>query len=705
MNVSQPLVPLAAPHPAGAPDAPGEKPGGTALERWALVLIVLIMIVLPTLEAIVRRFTGSGVPGAAVYTQHFTLWVGFLGALLATATGHHLALSTVDLLPEGAPRLLAKNFGNVVSTVVCGVLAYASLDLVLADRGRVDALPFPDALTFWYRWAAPLALLLLAGFVLRRAALEKSARAAGLGAVLLVLMVFSRLVLGDPEFPARGVPEWWFEVIMPVGFAVMAIRSALMAPTRGGRALAFATLCAMVPFAISRIIAVKTGGPGFLPAPDGPALLHGHTALLAWPASILLLAAFLLGAPVFVVMGGFALLLFFVSGTPVASVPGETFRLVVSPTLPAIPLLTVAGYVLAEGGASKRMVAAAQSLFGWMPGGLAIVAAFVCALFTTFTGASGVTILALGGIIFPALVSEGYPEGFSLGLVTASGSLGLLFPPSLPVILYGVVAGVAIDHLYIGGLVPGLLMIVLVAAYGVVVGIRSKAPRPPFVPREAARALWGAKWDLGLPLLIIVSVASGFATIVESAALGAAYAIVVELAVFRDVHPLRDLPRVLVHASTLVGSVIILLGAALGMTSYLVDAEIPTLLLAWVQQHIHTQWQFLLVLNVLLLVLGSVLEIYSAIVVLAPLVAPLGVAFGVDPVHLGVVFLANLELGFLFPPMGLNLFLSASRFKKPLPLLYRKAFPFLVIMSVGVLLITYVPAITTGVVTAIKGAP
>src|SRR5437870_7985749 len=397
-------------------------------------------------------------------------------------------------------------------------------------------------------------------------------------------------------------------------------------------------------------------------------------------------------------MAGYALLLFYLAGTPVASVPAETFRLVVSPTLPAIPLLTVAGYVLAEGGASRRLVRAAQSVFGWMPGGLAVMAAFVCALFTTFTGASGVTILALGGIILPALVREGYPEGFSLGLVTASGSLGLLFPPSLPVILYGVVAGVAIDHLYIGGLVPGLLMVILVAAYGVIVGIRSKAPRPKFEPREAAKAMWAAKWDLGLPLLVIVSVASGFATIVESAALGAAYAIIAEMIVHRDVHPTKDLPRVLVHASTLVGSVVILLGVALGMTSYLVDAKVPTRLLAWVQTHIHSQWEFLLALNVLLLVLGSVLEIYSAIVVLAPLVAPLGAAFGVEPVHLGVVFLANLELGFLFPPMGLNLFLSASRFSKPLPLLYRKALPFLIIMSIGVLLITYVPAITTGVV-------
>ncbi len=629
----------AAAHVAGAPEGPGEK-AGTALERWALVLIVLAMVILPTLEAAVRRLTGGSVPGAAVYTEHLTLWVGFLGAMLATATGHHLALSTVEFLPEGRPRLYARAFGNAVTTLVCAVLAYASLDMVLLDKGRVDTL-------------------------------------------------------------AGGVPEWWFEVIMPVGFAVMSIRGALKAPDRAAKIFCWLLVAAVAPFAISRLVAAR--GAGFLTMPDGPTLLHGHLSALGWPGAVLLVASFLLGAPVFVVMAGFAVLLFYLAGTPVASVPAETFRLVVSPTLPAIPLLTVAGYVLAEGGASRRLVRAAQGVFGWMPGGLAVVAVFTCALFTTFTGASGVTILALGGIIFPALVSDRYPEGFSLGLVTASGSLGLLFPPSLPVILYGVVAGVAIDHLYIGGLLPGLLMIVLVAAYGVLAGIRAKVPRPAFDAREAAKALWQAKWDLGLPLLIIVAVGSGFATIVESAALGAAYAIVAELAIHRDVHPVRDLPRVLVHASTLVGSVVILLGVALGMTSYLVDAEIPTRLLAWVQAHIHSQWVFLLALNLLLLVLGSVLEIYSAIVVLAPLVAPLGVAFGVEPVHLGVVFLANLELGFLFPPMGLNLFLSASRFQKPLPLLYRKAMPFLIIMAVGVLLITYVPAFTTGVVSLVKG--
>ena len=256
----------------------------------------------------------------------------------------------------------------------------------------------------------------------------------------------------------------------------------------------------------------------------------------------------------------------------------------------------------------------------------------------------------------------------------------------------------SVGHLFLGGLVPGILMILVVAAYGMVVGHRHKVPRQAFHAGEAFRALWEAKWDLGLPALVVVAVASGYATVVEAGALGCAYALAVEMGIFRTIHPWRDLPRVLAVASTLVGSVVILLGVAMGLSSWLVDAEVPVRLVEWTTTHVKSPHLFLLALNVGLLLLGSVLEIYAAIVVLAPLVAPIGAAYGIDPVHLGVVFLANLELGFLFPPMGLNLFLSASRFHKPLPYLYARTFPFLCILAVGVLLITYLDPITTGVV-------
>jgi C4-dicarboxylate transporter DctM subunit len=353
--------------------------------------------------------------------------------------------------------------------------------------------------------------------------------------------------------------------------------------------------------------------------------------------------------------------------------------------------------VLAESHASLRLVRFFRALFGSMPGGVAVLVAAVCALFTTFTGGSGITIMALGGLLYPILRAEKYPEGFSLGLVTASGSLGLLYPPSLPVILYAVVAGVPADSLYIAGLLPGTLLVLLVALYGIRVGGKVKAPRQAFSLKEALVSGWAAKWELSVPVLVVVLFATGMATMVEAAAVAFAYAIVIECFVMRDIHPVRELPGVLLKAGVLCGSVLILLASAMGLTSWLVDAQIPMALLAAVQTHIHSPVVFLLVLNLVLLVLGSVLEIYSAIIILAPLIAPIGAAFGINPIHLGVVFLANLELGFLFPPVGLNLFLSSSRFNKPLPELYRHVLPFLLILGIGVLLITYMPWMTTGI--------
>jgi tripartite ATP-independent transporter DctM subunit len=305
--------------------------------------------------------------------------------------------------------------------------------------------------------------------------------------------------------------------------------------------------------------------------------------------------------------------------------------------------------------------------------------------------------MALGGLLYPILRNEGYSERFSLGLITASGSLGLLFPPSLPVILYSIVANVPADSLYLAGLLPGTLLVVIVALYGIRVGRKAQTSRQAFSFREALVAGWGAKWELSVPALVVVLFATGLATMVEAAAVALAYAIVIECFITRDIHVWRGLPKVLVTAGVLCGSVLILLSSALGLTGWLVDAQIPDALLAAVKAHISSPIVFLLVLNGVLLVLGSVLEIYSAIIILAPLVAPIGVAFGIDPVHLGVIFLANLELGFLFPPAGLNLFLSSSRFNKPLPQLYRDVVPFLIILGIGVLLITYVAWMSTGV--------
>jgi tripartite ATP-independent transporter DctM subunit len=664
--MTAPANPPGGPPPTGSDGSVGPvpaAPSGGLLRRvfdgsgdLLVILVLLAMVILPVAASLWRRFTGESIPSATVLVQHLTLWSGFLGALLATRAGKHLHLTTLDLFPEGPGREAVQVFTRWVAAAVTAVLAYASAKLVHAESE-------------------------------------------------------SRLVIG-------GVPFWWSMSVMPATLAAMSVVFAWRAePGRwrwlvrlGGLSVVLLTFlwseAALPDPGAWPLDSLGSPGRAFAAAAARLATLLGSLAspgAIVWTFGTAVGIAFLLGAPVFVGMAGIAMVLFVKDGTPVAAVPTQTFTLVSSPTLAAIPLLTVAGYVLAEGGAAQRLVRAYRGLFGWMPGGLAVMSVAVAALFTTFTGASGVTILALGGLLLPSLLEDGYPEGFSVGLVTAAGSLGLLFPPSLPVILYGVVAGTAIEDLFIGGLVPGVLMIVLVAAYGVWMGVRFKAPRQRFHPGEALRSLWEAKWDLGLPTLVVVVVLSGFATIVEASAMAAAYALFVELVVFRELKPFTQLPRVLLDAGTLVGSVLILLGVALGLTSWFVDAEIPTRLVEWMTTHVRSPALFLLMLNVVLLVLGSVLEIYSAIVVVAPLVAPLGKAYGIDPVHLGVVFLANLELGFLLPPMGLNLFLSAQRFGKPLPFVYRKAFPFLVIMSVGVLLVTYLEPITTGVVRLVKG--
>ena len=383
---------------------------------------------------------------------------------------------------------------------------------------------------------------------------------------------------------------------------------------------------------------------------------------------------------------------------PIASIPVETYRSVVSPSIPTLPLFTLTGFLLAEGGSSDRLVRLFNALFGWLPGGLAIAATLVCAFFTSFTGASGVTILALGGLLMPVLVRSGYREGFSLGLITATGSIGLLFPPSLPVILYAVVAHVPIPDLFRAAALPGLLLVVAVVALGMRESIAAQTARPGFRAREAAAAVWECKWELLLPFIVLGGIFGGFCTLVEAAALTAVYALVVTTLVHRELAWRSDLPRVLGHCMVMIGSVLVILGVAMGLTNYLVDAEIPMQAAAWVEATLHSRALFLLALNGFLLIVGCLMDIFSAIVVVVPLILPISRVFGIDPLHLGVIFLANLELGYLTPPVGLNLFLSSSRFGKPLWTVCVETFPFLLALLAVVLLVTYVPAFTLGAV-------
>lgn len=499
------------------------------------------------------------------------------------------------------------------------------------------------------------------------------------GAVTAFLAIASlNFVLADAaggQTLVGAIPLWAAQALLPLGFGLVALRLLYHASDRWtGR-------CAAAGIAL------------------GIVLLGAHPPIaprsLVLPAFAILFAATAFGAPIFTTLGGAALILFWKDGDPIASIPVESYRLVVSPTIPTIPLFTLAGYFLAESGASKRLVRLFQALAGWARGGPALVTVLVCAFFTSFTGASGVTILALGGLLLPVLLAARYSERNSLGLITAAGSLGLLFPPSLPVILYGVYSQTPIDSMFLGGLLPGILMLGLTALWGRWQAGKDGAARGRFDAAEAGRALWGAKWELVLPILVLVGLYGGFATLVEVAALTALYAFFVETVIYRDLKIRKDVPRVLTEAGTVVGGVLIILCAALGFTSYLISAEIPARAADWVRSGIHSPYLFLLLLNLCLLVVGCLMDIFSAIIVLVPLIAPMGKAFGIDPIHLGVIVIANLELGFLTPPVGMNLFLSSYRFGKPMSEVCRAVLPLLFVLLASVLLISYFPPLST----------
>jgi tripartite ATP-independent transporter DctM subunit len=516
----------------------------------------------------------------------------------------------------------------------------------------------------------------------RRAALLSAAVSSAVCAALAwAAWQFVQSQLSSPVRIAGWLPLCILQIILPLCFATIAMKMLAALEQRRGRAIA------------------AFGAAGLLGA---ALMLAQQAAALLWLGLIALLAAALCGAPIFVVLGGLPLLLFFADANPIASIPVETYRLVVSPSIPTIPLFALTGYVLAEGGASRRLFRLLSALFGWLPGGLPIVAILLCAFFTTFTGASGVTILALGALLLPMLVQSGCSEKFSLGLITASGSIGILFPPSLPVILYAVVARVPIPDLFKAGAIPGVLLVGALCVFAVYEGVKSKQPRVQFDSRTAAAALWHSKWDILLPVITVFAMFGGYCTLIEAAAITALYAIFIETVIHRNLHPTRDLPRVLLGCVTMIGGVFIILGSAMGLTNYLVDAQIPMLATEWVQAHIHSKLVFLLVLNLFLFVVGCLMDIYSAIIVQAPLLIPISQAFGIDPLHLGIIFLANLELGYLTPPVGLNIFLASYRFNKPVLQVFRATLPFLIALFLVVLLITYVPALTTGVVRILK---
>ncbi|MEW8625251.1 MAG: TRAP transporter large permease subunit [Candidatus Thiodiazotropha sp.] len=408
------------------------------------------------------------------------------------------------------------------------------------------------------------------------------------------------------------------------------------------------------------------------------------------------------GAPLFAVIGAGALWGFYQSDIDLSVVGIEFFRLAETPVLLAIPLFTFAGYLLSEGKAPSRLVRLTQSLLGWMPGGMAFVALIACALFTAFTGASGVTIVALGALLYPALKEAGYKKNFSLGLVTTSGSLGLLFAPALPLILYAVVAqqlgiggSITVDDMFLAGILPGLLMLFILMGWGLYSGRHLQLT--PFSLAEARSAIKEAAWELPLPVVLLGGIYSGYFAISEAAAVTAVYVLFVELVIHKDIS-FRQLPRIMHEAMLLVGGILVILGLSLASTNYMIDSDVPGMLFNWLHERVHDPLTFLILLNIFLLILGTMLDIFSALVLMVPLLLPVAVEYGIDPIHLGIIFLANMQIGYFTPPVGMNLFIASYRFGKPIAEIYRATLPWFLLLFGAVLVITYWPSLSLALV-------
>ena len=596
---------------------------------------LILLAVFPLIEIIMRKFFASGVPGSSAYIAHLVVWVTFLGGMITSRKGNHLALTAgFDALSPAIKRWVAAGI-NLVSVGVGVILSMSALAFVLLGLDPDDTV--------------------------------------GL-------------------FPVRLVG-----VVMPIGYFGMTLRF-IVSKTIDRRdrwipALGIAIGCLV---AIDPIINVL-----FLIFPDVPEFffslsefMWNASRVLRWPVFFVLVGTLVLGAPLFVILGGIAVMLFAQSGGSLEVIPNEAYSMLISPSIPAIPLFTLAGFLLSESGAGKRLVRLFRAFFGWMPGGLFIAAVIVCAFFTTFTGASGVTILALGALLSYVLIQNGAKKRFTHGLLTASGSIGLLFPPSLPIILYGVTSQTSIKDMFLGGIIPGALMVIAISAMGVYAAVKNKVETTPFRIKEALAATKDSAGELLLPVIIIAGYFLGIMTIVETSAVAVLYTIIVEVFIHRDIK-IRDLPKTAMKAVPIIGGVLIILTVARGLSYYIVDAEVPFRMSDWVQANISSKYLFLILLNIALLITGCLMDIFSAIVVVAPLIIPLGEIFGMHPVHLGVIFLANLELGYLTPPVGLNLFLASYRFEEPLVKVYRNVVPFFLILLVTVLLITYVPWFST----------
>jgi tripartite ATP-independent transporter DctM subunit len=594
-------------------------------------------------ETLLRQFRGA-IPASKTIITHLFLILGFFAATITTRSGEHIAISIVQYVKNEKIRGVLTSFCGLVSVFVTVILAWNSVSFVKYGlSGR------------------------LVGFI----------------------------------------PDRIFAAAMPLGYAVMALRFALRGRTGRERLLFGLAILggslAALPAGVKLIW-------GFTPPPE-PFFswvngLYDAAWYMRFPVIILLAAAALSGTPIFAAIGGVALVMLQAAGGEPEGAPIQIYAALTEADIIAIPLFTLTGFFLSESKAGERLVHTFRSFFSWLPGGMVVAAVVICAFFTSFTGASGVTILALGGILFTILAEKArYPEQFSIGMLTSVGGIGLLFPPSLPIILVGsttnsilhfmgLTAGYNIIHFFLGAIIPGIILVLAMIAFGAAASIRAKIPVEPFELAKAGKALKGSILEILLPILLIAGYFSGFLSLVEVSAVSVIYVTVVEVFIHRDIR-ITEIPRVFAKAIPIIGGVLAILSMAKALSYAIIDSQVPELFARWMQETVESKFLFLLLLNLALLLVGCLMDVFSAILVVLPLIVPLGEVYGIDPVHLGVIFVMNLELGFLTPPVGLNLFLASYRFQKPFMSICRYVLPFLLIQFIVVLLVTYVPAFST----------
>ena len=581
------------------------------------LFLFLILISFPIFQILSRYISFFSIPASQEIVQHMTLWIGFVGAVIAARSNKLLSVVREPVFRSAKKISLTQSLVHIFSVSIVFVLSVSYLKMI-------------------------------------------------------------QIGIQYPENIAPFIPTWVAQSIIPLGLILIWYQMILTSSSDLKYKL-FLAIFSIIPTIVLYFWQFPLANP-----------------LLLWTKVLFAIVLVAFGLPIFVLLA--SLSIFFFLSEPsdwatnfdlISTISDSAYRIVVSPTLAAIPIFTLAGYILAESKISERLINFFKSSVGWIPGSTVLIVVLLCAFFTALTGGSGVTILALGAILYPILIHDGYSKRFSLGIITTAGSLGLLFPPSLPAIIYSVTAGINPLELFRQAFIPAIFLMSIMFFYGLYK--RPKARKiEKFDLSKALNTANIAKWEIAIPILIILSLFTGFATLVESAALLVLYVISVELFIYKDIS-MKDLPKIVINCATLVGGVLIILGFAMGFTGYLVDAQIPLKILNYVQSTISSKIIFLLALNILLLIVGCLMDVFSAIIVVVPLIAPLATYFGIDPFHLAIIFIANLELGYITPPVGMNLYLSSYRFEKDMPTIYNATLPFFFIRLIGVLLITYIP--------------